>query len=805
MLRAARFPLAVGVLAFLLACQSDTVTRSTGAPLFAVSDGAHEGNPDFFFLPPLFESPNSDPDFDAAAFNGDLRPTVEICQLGGTREDAVRSCAALVRRFAGSEVSVNPTEQHYQVDWNTTESTLDVAKDYRIRVLIGVTELGFTDVDPVNSGNELKSVPTGEFIGLVDGRTLPIKFRIEDRAVCDPDATACATETIHLADGGTIELEDAGEDFLFDIPAGTTATSGGHAVTDVTFNLEVCDGIDVDLPVFGQCLRVTTFFESGGPPAPLELSNPALISMCVLEPGLPELQENLITLHQQDGALIRALPHAAPNCDVIGARTPESPGLLARVWRSLRQFASTAITPRPLYAGTRMVVFNLGAGGETDLFGESDSHDASASQLGPQLAAAAAAVAVSGNTVSDFQFAQPAKMDIIKGTSGLQTLIGTAVATAPAVLVTDLNNAPVVGARVRFLVTGGGGTVNGAGTEVVVLSSTEGIAALTSWSVGAEPARNTVRALGRGIADPVNNGPRTIFDPYVPDITLPPADEAPVTVGLGSLEFVAFGATPTTTILRSEAPLAVFGAPLTLTAAVSSAPPTAEEPMVEFLDGTTSLGLATTNGSGVATLTVTDLSLAPHTLSARFLGTATRFASTSGDVTQHVIRRFDDLASFTAALGGAATQSQDLDGLALGTPIATLIPTVLDIGSTFGTLEVQDCSGSNAVFGFDGATRAAGNGRYDLIFGAARNALAFDVRSQDPATGPAQVEVQTGAGAATFPVSNTSGSESTPTFLGFISSVAFDRILFHEGLEVGGVGNEEVCLDRFLTGSVSLP
>ena len=35
----------------------------------------------------------------------------------------------------------------------------------------------------VNSGKDLKNVDTNEYIALKDGRTLPIKFRIEEGAI----------------------------------------------------------------------------------------------------------------------------------------------------------------------------------------------------------------------------------------------------------------------------------------------------------------------------------------------------------------------------------------------------------------------------------------------------------------------------------------------------------------------------------------------------------------------------------------------------------------------------------------------
>src|SRR6266571_5310478 len=187
MMPRARLPLAVATLALLVACQSDRLTRSIDGPMYAVSDCAHAGNPDFFFLPPLFKNPNTNANFEPAAFNPLLRPSVEICELGEPlpppAPSNTRVCIAglPLKRFAPSAVTVNTTDQFY-----------------RIQVFVGPARLGFADVDPVASVSQLKNVQTGEYIGLVDGRTLPIKFRIESGALCGADGTPCAAETINL-------------------------------------------------------------------------------------------------------------------------------------------------------------------------------------------------------------------------------------------------------------------------------------------------------------------------------------------------------------------------------------------------------------------------------------------------------------------------------------------------------------------------------------------------------------------------------------------------------------------------------
>ncbi len=161
---------------------------SIDAPLFQIWDGAHLGNPDFFFLPPTVPDPSAYDEFDAEGFDASRSPTVEICAVLGDACDATQPTGFPVlysmSTGPGSEtVRLVEADQHYVVNWHTNEFALDDQTTYRIRVLVAGTELGFADVDAVSSGKELKNVDTGEYIALKDGRTLPIKFRIEYGAV----------------------------------------------------------------------------------------------------------------------------------------------------------------------------------------------------------------------------------------------------------------------------------------------------------------------------------------------------------------------------------------------------------------------------------------------------------------------------------------------------------------------------------------------------------------------------------------------------------------------------------------------
>lgn len=552
-----RLPLAGAACLLMFGCQSDSVSPQQDGPMYAVSDGAHNGNPDFFFLPPLFKNPNADPNYEPAGSNPNLKPAVEICELGAPAADLTRQCiaGAPLKRFNPSAVTYS--DQQYQVNWKTDETPLNVAKFYRINVLVGTALLGFADVDPVSSSKDLKNVQTNEYIPLQDGRTLPIKFRIENGALCAVDGTPCASETVNLASGGGVELLGGGEDFKFDIPSGTTASFGGQAVSAVTFNLEVCSGIDVDLPRVGACLRVSTFFDAPGGSGELVFSKPILISLCVLngEVHNPDetRQEGLVTLHQQDGAVIRALPHAQPNCNTIGMS----------FWDRVKNLAARVFEPRPAMAAGRNALLHVGGGGETDRTGASCPAIGSATVPrgmflvgtcppsspthspgeGPQRVSTAAITPP--HTVSDFQFALPAMMDFVDPDDASRSAPpGTSLSTA--VKVTDWDGNAVQGAHVTFIepVIEGPPTIVGTAT-----SNSDGIAAI-SWLIGA--GSNTAVATGRGIAAQ-NNYPNATVKPFMPDISLPTNQQEAVFLGNGRVTFQATGETqtfPSTTVLR---------------------------------------------------------------------------------------------------------------------------------------------------------------------------------------------------------------------------------------------------------------
>lgn len=187
-------PLLLAALAALAACESARMPTDAPAPFASISDGAHGGTPGFNWLPPMVSNPGATGTFDPA-----LSPVVEVCALSGT------GCAPVATYTttsgpAGEKVVVKASESHYMVNWHTRDFDLELAVTYRIRVSVGARELGHADVDLIENGSAARNVNTAEYIPLVDGRTLPIKFRIDTGI---PAAITVTPATATVQPGGT--------------------------------------------------------------------------------------------------------------------------------------------------------------------------------------------------------------------------------------------------------------------------------------------------------------------------------------------------------------------------------------------------------------------------------------------------------------------------------------------------------------------------------------------------------------------------------------------------------------------------
>jgi alpha-tubulin suppressor-like RCC1 family protein len=172
-------------------------------------DGANGGHGGFYFLPPMVRLP---------AYSGQTdpnqSPTVVVCALVTTT--GAKRCGDIVAAFSlgqgtGSEVlRYDAAAQQYVVNWKTDQClsgacVLSSTVTYRLRVLIGSSELGHADMVFLNNGSQAKNAQTGDVTALVNGRTLPVKFRIEKGAV---NLAAPGASTAIASAGGTIATND---------------------------------------------------------------------------------------------------------------------------------------------------------------------------------------------------------------------------------------------------------------------------------------------------------------------------------------------------------------------------------------------------------------------------------------------------------------------------------------------------------------------------------------------------------------------------------------------------------------------
>ncbi|RPE37315.1 YVTN family beta-propeller protein [Streptomyces sp. Ag109_O5-1] len=170
----------------------------------------------------------------------------------------------------------------------------------------------------------------------------------------------------------------------------------------------------------------------------------------------------------------------------------------------------------------------------------------------------------------------------------------------------------------------------------------------------------------------------------------------------------------TTTALTSSPDPSVFGQAKVLTATVSAVAPGAGVPTgtVTFFDGMTSLGTGTLNGSGVATLSVSNLSVGAHSLTAGYAGTADYNSSTSA-VDSQTVTAANTTTALTSSpdpsvFGQGKVLTATVSAVAPGAGVPTGTVTFFDgmtslgtgilVGSGVATLSVSNLSvGSHAL------------------------------------------------------------------------------------------------------------
>ncbi|MFN2546683.1 MAG: kelch repeat-containing protein, partial [Myxococcales bacterium] len=205
----------------LLAHCSRTVDQPQAkAPASAAlfSDGVHGGIPHFYLLPPIVPAPSVSGTFDPT-----LSPVVTVCRLAGS------SCAAPpFARFslASGTVRVDAAAELYVANWPTDPSLPDGAL-CRVKITVAGALLGFADLAVVASQAQAKKVDASEYFAFQDGRTIPIKFRIEKGAISLLPPSGGTAQV--GPGGGAVALSDGSSSLVFPRGALSAPTSIGLA------------------------------------------------------------------------------------------------------------------------------------------------------------------------------------------------------------------------------------------------------------------------------------------------------------------------------------------------------------------------------------------------------------------------------------------------------------------------------------------------------------------------------------------------------------------------------------------------
>ncbi|HXL51700.1 MAG TPA: hypothetical protein VN945_01100 [Gemmatimonadales bacterium] len=347
--------------ALVVACQDQRTPTAVKPPSFQLVEAGHDH---FFFLPPIVPQRTF-----SGTFNPALKPVVVICQLdvGPAPLNTPIGCAA-APPVVVLAVEADVAGQQYKVNWDTKQSGINPDLFYRIQVFGGAGQrdpLGFADVDPVNNGSGLKNVNTNEYIGLVDGRTLPIKFRIE-RGAFGTNCTSDCAETSVPGTGGVVVTNTGFAGALFPsgwLPAGFTDV----VVTIERVNLASLDAscIPLSQPQAEGCYRFRTFPDVGN----FAGETPVTVGICVeIEHIAQHDAAQLFKVEEFFGegitlGAVTALENAPAtfvSCSGF-ASAASRPGPFADVARALRRLG-TWFAPSSAYAA------HVGVGGLTGSF-----------------------------------------------------------------------------------------------------------------------------------------------------------------------------------------------------------------------------------------------------------------------------------------------------------------------------------------------------------------------------------------------------------------------------------------------------
>jgi PEP-CTERM motif len=157
-------------------------------------------------------------------------------------------------------------------------------------------------------------------------------------------------------------------------------------------------------------------------------------------------------------------------------------------------------------------------------------------------------------------------------------------------------------------------------------------------------------------------------------------------------------------------------------------------------------------------------------------------------------------ADFLAGLGGAPTQTQDFNSMAVGTNLLgmNVLPGVT-MSTNLAAMEVFNSSGiGNAAFAMG---RTLPEAYYDINVNNAYKAFGFEINAYDPNTsGPGFLSFFFADGDTTYTLIPVlpPGTEQTAIFFGVIADKAITKIRWSEGPEIGFSCCEETVIDNLI-------
>ncbi len=299
-------------------------------------------------------------------------------------------------------------------------------------------------------------------------------------------------------------------------------------------------------------------------------------------------------------------------------------------------------------------------------------------------------------------------------------------------------------------------TVTNTGTtNLTITTVTPGGANKADFIVGTDTCSDATVAAGKTCTVSVEFDPSTASSESATLTFADNASDSPETVTLTGTG-TAPVPTSTTSVLTASATSVAEGASVTFTSTVT---PTAGTPTptgtVTFMDGATTLGTGTLNGSGVATYSTSSLALASHSITAVYAGDTRNLGSTSNALTVNVTTGSTKTAltasSDSIVVGSSVTFTATVTG-ASGVPAPTGTVTFVDGTTSLGTGTLN----GSGVATYSSSTLAAGSHSVTASY-------AGDANNASSVSSAVAVSVWSGPAAYTVTLSPSSGSFAAGT------------------------------------------